>query len=126
MNKFNITEENAVDSPVKDIEWHGQDIAFQADPLQDLGKGKPIILRQFDFAIQPGVSLPSKDEISESYRKFIDGFLWKDGLRRIRNLHVVIDKKHFKIFATCQAKTGAVLLDKPLTIQDYASSKHMD
>jgi hypothetical protein len=52
--------------------------------------------------------------------------LWKDQLVRILELKVVIEKDRFRIFATCQGKTGAILLDKPLTIQEYGSSKHMD
>ena len=119
-------EENADDAPVKDIKWQTQDLEFQSDFKQDKGQGKPIILREFDFSIKPGVDLPSKEEIAETYQRFIDQFLWKDSLRRIAELKVIIEKDKFRIFATCQGKTGAILLDKPLTIQDYASSKHMD
>lgn len=120
--EFNFIEENADDSPVKDIQWHGQDIETPENTiLQDTGTGKPIILRCFDFAINPAVPLPSETEIIETYTKYIDTFLWKDSLTRIQDLKLVIEKDKFKIFATCQAKTGAVLLEKPLTIQDYAS-----
>jgi hypothetical protein len=123
--EFEFTEKDAIDAPVKDIQWHGKELEFNTQ-IEDKGQGKPIFLRQFDFAIKPGVELPNKEEIAEAYKKFIDGFLWKDGLRRIQELKVVIEKDKFKIFATCQAKTGAVILEKPLTIQDYASSKHLD
>lgn len=117
LNKqFELTEENAINSPVKDIKWSGQEIEFKSDPLEDKGKGKPIILRKFDYVIQPGIQLPSKEEIAEMYKKFIDTFLWKDSLVRIDNLKVVIEKDKFTIFATCQAKQGAVILEKPLTI----------
>ena len=124
-NNFSFIEQDAEDAPVKDIAWQGQDIQFNQQVL-DKGEGKPIILRQFDFSIPVGVQLPEKKEIASTYQNFIDGFLWKDGLRRIDDLRVVLQKDKFLIFATCQAKTGAVLLDKPLTIQDYASSKHLD
>lgn len=119
--EFTLVEENAKDSPVSDIKWHGKEVETPTTPLQDTGKGKPIILRCFDFAIKPGADLPSENEILEMYSKYIDTFLWKDSLRRIMDLKLVIEKDKFKIFATCQPKTGAVLLETPLTIQDYAS-----
>lgn len=127
LNKqFELTEENAENAPVKDIKWHGQEIGVQADPLQDRAKGRAIILRCFDFARMPGVELPSKEELIEAHKKTIDTFLWKDSLVRIQDLKIIIEKDKFRIFATCQAKSGAVILEKPLTIQDYASSKHLD
>lgn len=107
-------------------QWYGSEITTPTVELQDVGKGKPIILRKFDFAKNPSVNLPTKEEIVQTYQKFIDTFLWKDSLTRIADLKVIIEKDKFTIFATCQAKTGAVLLEKPLTIQDYASSKHLD
>ena len=119
--EFTLVEENAKDSPVSDIKWHGQEMETPGSILQDTGKGKPIILRCFDFAIKPGVELPSENEILSVYSKYVDTFLWKDSLTRIQDLKLVIEKDKFKIFATCQAKTGAVLLEKPLKIQDYAS-----
>ena len=106
--------------------WYGSEISTPSVELQDVGKGKPIILRKFDFARNPSVELPPKEQIAETYQKFIDTFLWKDSLTRIADLKVIIEKDKFTIFATCQAKAGAVLLEKPLTIQDYASSKHLD
>lgn len=119
--EFEFVEENATDSPVKDINWHAQEVEVGGNPLQDTGTGKPIILRCFDFAINPAVPLPSEDEILDTYKKYVDTFLWKDSLVRIQDLKLVIEKDKFKIFATCQPKTGAVILEKPLTIQDYAS-----
>ena len=119
--EFSFIEENAIDSPVKDIQWHGKEVETGGNILQDTGKGKPIILRCFDFAINPATPLPSESEIIDTYTKYIDNFLWKDSLTRIQDLKLVIEKDKFKIFATCQPKTGAVLLEKPLTIQEYAS-----
>lgn len=107
-------------------EWYGQTVTAEGVQLQDTGKGKPIILRCFDFARNPAIELPSDREVIEQFQKYIDTFLWKDSLTRIQDLKLVIEKDKFKIFATCQAKSGAVILEKPLTIQDYASSKHMD
>jgi hypothetical protein len=126
LKEFEYTEENAKDAPVTDVKWHGKEIEFGSELMQDVGKGKPIILRKFDFAKNPSVELPSKEQIAETYQKFIDTFLWKDSLVRIDNLKVIIEKDKFTVFATCQAKAGAVLLEKPLKIQDYASSKHLD
>lgn len=123
--QFEFIEKDAKDAPTKDVAWTGQEVEFNTEAL-DKGEGKPIILRQFDFAIPVGVELPDKKELASTYQKFIDSFLWKDGLRRIDDLRVVLQKDKFFIFATCQPKTGAVLLDKPLKIQDYASSKHLD
>lgn len=124
--EFEYIEKNAKDSPVQDIKWYGKEMEYKTDPIQDKGKGVPIFIRCFDFAIKPGIELPTDQEIIETYKKFIDNFLWKDSLRRIQDLKLVKEKDKFKIFATCQPKAGAVVLDKPLTIQEYASTKHMD
>ena len=111
---------------MENIDWYGSQMTTEATPLQDTGKGKPIILRCFDFARNPAVELPTDKEVIDQYQKFIDTFLWKDSLVRIQDLKLVKEKDKFKIFATCQAKQGAVILEKPLTIQDYASSGHLD
>ena len=107
-------------------QWYGNEVSTDAVQMEDTGKGKPIILRCFDFVRNPAVELPTDKEVIAEYQKFIDTFLWKDSLVRIQDLKLVIEKDKFKIFATCQAKAGAVILEKPLTIQDYASSEHLD
>ena len=125
LKEFEYLEKDAKDAPVKDIAWKGKDIEFSSR-LEDNKKGRPIILRCFDFTAPPGVELPSEQELADFHKKQIDIFLWKDSIVRIDDLKVVIDKNKYKIFATCQGKMGAVLLEKPLAIQDYASSQHMD
>ena len=106
--------------------WYGSEISTDAVQMEDKGKGKPIILRCFEFKKNPAIKEITETLIAETHQKYIDTFLWKDSLVRIQDLKVIIEKDQFKIFATCQAKAGAVILDKPLKIQDYASSKHMD
>ena len=111
---------------IETTEWYGSELSADTTQMQDTGKGKPIILRCFDFIRNPAMELPSDKEVIGQFQKYIDTFLWKDSLVRIQDLKLVIEKDKFKIFATCQAKAGAVILEKPLTIQDYASSEHMD
>lgn len=120
---FNITELQAKDAPVENIEWEGHDVQTEAKPLMDTGKGKPIILRVFDFSLPANLpKRPSKQELIDFHKGKIKAFLWKDELVMIEELKLIYSKdyKHFRIFATCQPRAGSVVLEKPKLIQQIA------
>ena len=118
---FKLTEENAIDSPVKNIEWEGKEVETEATPLMNDDSGKPIILRVFDFDLPPlkPEEFPTKQQLLDFHKSKITAFLWRDELIPIQKFKAIFskDKQHFRIFATCQAKLGSNILEKPQVIQ---------
>jgi hypothetical protein len=119
--KFHLTEMGATNAPVKDINWHGQDLQTGVR-LVDPGEGKPVIVKCFSFSFPPTqiAKVPNKKQLMEYHRKHIVPYLWKDGLELredIKPLKLLIDKKTntFKIFATCAFKKGMLV---PSRVQD--------
>ncbi len=101
-------------------EWESGGGETEKKLLANEGNGKPIILRTFDFDLPPGMDMPSDEQILEAHKQRLTIYLWKDELVPIMEYKVVKDnKKHsFRIFATCQAKAGSVILEKPQLLQD--------
>jgi len=126
MSKFKFTEENAADAPVKNIEWEGQEVQTEETPLMNDGSGKPIILRVFDFDLPPlkPEELPTEQQLLNAHKTKLTAFLWRDELVPIQEFKLIFskDKKHFRIFATCQAKLGSNILEKPQLLQQYATN----
>lgn len=81
---FDYTEKDAIDAPVKDIQWEGHDLSVTSDPLHDDGTGKNVIVRFFFFKATPELknkkTRPSKMEIVSSFKMLIEMTLWGDGL----------------------------------------------
>jgi len=118
---FQLTEENAKDSPVQNIEWEGKEVETEATPLMNDESGKPIILRVFDFDLPPikEGELPTREELINFHKTKITGFLWRDELVPVQEFKAIYskDKRHFRIFATCQAKAGSTILERPQVLQ---------
>lgn len=106
-------------------EWESGGGETEAKPLVNEGSGKPIILRTFEFKLPPTMDMPKDTDILDAHRSRITIQLWKDELVPIMEFKVIKDqKKHsFKIFATCQAKAGSVILDKPQLLQNIIRPK---
>ena len=103
--------------------WVGQEIEFKSGPIEDTGTGQPIILRTFEFSIPPGVPknlLPSKKQLLDFHRSKVIAFLWKDELELVMEPKIVLSKKSlkFRIFATCQAKKGSLINQRPQLLQN--------
>lgn len=118
---FKLTEENAKDAPVQNLEWEGKEVETEATPLWNDESGKPIILRVFDFDLPPikAEELPTTEDLIKFHKTKITGFLWRDELVPVEELKAIYskDKQHFRIFATCQAKPGSTILERPLNLQ---------
>ncbi len=118
---FNVIEENAIDAPVKDINWEGQEVQTDGFLLKNDGTGKAVILRVFDFTLPPlkAEEIPSDEELLRFHKSKLTAFLWRDELVPVQEFKIVMDNDmtHYKIFATCQAKAGSVILDRPELLQ---------
>lgn len=110
--------------------WVGQEISVKSDTQlsDDHGVGKPIILRHFEFAANPEVfkqHKPTKQELFDSHRQFIETFLWKDGLTPIDFIPPTIKiskkKDKYRILVTCQARAGQIIAEKPQTLTEIAN-----
>lgn len=78
-----IVETDAIDAPVKDINWNANQIETDTVPIVDPGTGGKIVLRWFFFKAAPipkGFRKPTRQQILEQYKRLVDEFLWKDGL----------------------------------------------
>lgn len=118
---FQVIEEDAVDSPVKDIQWQGQEVGTDSVPLVNSDIGKKIFIRQFEFNLPPGIEKPPEDELLRFHKSKVLAFLWKDELVSAGIMKVVFDpkdKNKFYIFALAEAKSGSVILESPQLLQN--------
>ena len=118
---FELVEENAIDSPVKDIKWYGKEDITEQKSIHDKGKGEPVLIRLFEFRLAPNLeTLPTKEQIlTLEYIIHLKVQLWADGLRLIMEPRVMIDKESIKIFAPCQATMGNNFLEEPKLLQEW-------
>jgi len=107
--------------------WHGAQLGVEGIPLVDAGVGKPLILRVFEFAINPvkvkelkekGI-IVSKQEIFNTHWPQIKMQIWGDGLVANEQVdpRVIIGKKRYRIFILCEPKFRNIVVDKPRTLQ---------
>ena len=99
-------------------DWYAGAVETDRKLVADEGKGKPIVLRKFDFALPPG-SEPTEAELVRVHKSKIQAFLWRDDLVLVQEPKVTFNKdnKGFTIWAACQARAGAVVLDSPELLQ---------
>ncbi len=86
MAKFKAIEKNAVNAPVKDIQWEGEEVAVESKTKieEDKGTGRAVVLRFFDFGANPQafkIHKPTAQELFNTHLKGIEAVLWKDGLK---------------------------------------------
>jgi hypothetical protein len=116
-----IIEQNAKNAPVKDIKWEGQEIESERFEIKDPGVGQPVILRTFEFKINPALPKnikPTKQDLFKYHEQMIKTMLWSDGMTILdeKKPKVQISKHQnkYRIFVLCMPRE--VLLDKPLTL----------
>ena len=102
--------------------YEGYEAATDSIPLVNDATGQPIFLRRFHFQAPPDLEKwPSKKFIAEQHQPAIEKFLWRDEMKLIDSLRVIIDKTRgvFDIYAVCQPKVGSNLwTEKPKTLQE--------
>lgn len=91
--------------------WYAGNMETEGHRIDEPGTGKPIIMRQYKFMFPPGMKRkPKKDELlTPAFIKHMENQLWGDNLEMVTDPKIVINKKGFIIFATCQAKRGNIL-----------------
>ena len=91
---------------------------------QDEGSGRPVILRKFEFGMNPeawGQHQPTKQELFNHHLKGIEIALWKDGMKPMPDVNprIVIDPQTMKyqIFVAAEVARGHMLNERPLTLK---------
>lgn len=127
---INSSSGDAYEISGEEGKWTGQEIGVNSDiPLVDEGKGKKMILRQFEFAFDPNMlqkirekkyPSPTKQELFNSNWKQIEITLWGDGLIAMKEVEprIIVGKKKYKIIVLCEARMGVVINDKVRTLQE--------
>lgn len=117
----------------EDNDWRGQTVEVESDTKleADQGEGIPIIIRSFQFAINPLAfeqHKPTSQELFDSHKKGILAMLWTDGLRPLETeaprIVFAKDRKSYMIFITCTTGLGQTLLETPRTLSEIANAQH--
>lgn len=123
--KFKLTELDAKDAPVKDIEWEGEELGVESTTKleEDKGTGQAIVLRFFDFAANPEVfrvHQPTANELFSSHKLGMQAILWKDGMTPIEVIEPRLlfskDKSHYRFVISCSPSEA--LIDIPQTLTE--------
>lgn len=101
--------------------WYAHEDATEAKLMHDQGKGEPIVIRNFEFALNPELKeQPTKEQIlTPEYIKHLQTLLWADSLRLVQEPSVQITKDKIYIAAACQARTGASFTEEPKYLQEW-------
>jgi hypothetical protein len=125
--KFKLTELDAKDSPVKDIEWEGEELQAESTTKiqDDKGTGQELILRFFDFAADRNVfelHKPTAQELFESHRSGMEAMLWTDGLVPCKAIEPRLmfskDKSYYRFVVSCIPSTGNTILEGTHTLSE--------
>ena len=123
--KFKAIEKDAVNAPVKDIKWEGEEIgAVSETKLEaDTGTGQAIVLRFFDFGSNAEafkLHKPTAQELFDSHRRGMESLLWRDGLKPYDAIEPRFmfskDKLHYRFILACIPRIGNVMADTPRTL----------
>lgn len=122
----------------KSTNWYGKSIETASDPVIDPGTGKPIIIRQFTFYFNPEallkikskkIPMPTKQELFNSNWQQMKTMLWSDGLVAIEEEdfapRIVVKKKKYEIFLTCQPRMGTIVNDKIKNLIEVMNPKSL-
>lgn len=127
-----VTEKNAVDSPVKDVQWDVKAGEVHSDIKleDDIGYGEAVILRTFDFKANPQTFKehpPTTQELFNAHLRQIEIHLMKDGLKVYTEaspqIRISRDKTGYRIVVPAQPMRGHTLLERPHTLTDAVHGK---
>lgn len=135
-NKF--LEQGATETKSGDVTWEANHIQTDAIQIIDPGVGKERVVRSFFFKAVPqlqGQPKPTKLQIIESYKRFIEQMIWSDGLTPVMHAPVQLytrkevgkfkslrakfleEKADFVIMVLCEASGINTILEKPRIAQ---------
>ncbi len=103
--------------------WSGQELATKSDPIIDPGTGKALVLRVFEFGMNPDYKgrRPCKQDIFNMHWRQLSTILWSDGLVPKEDLNPrleFIKGNKYQIFLLCKPRSGTMIAEKPKTLQD--------
>lgn len=115
---------------VKQGEVHS-DIKLEADE----GDGKTIVVRSFDFKVNPQAfkeRTPSKQELFNAHAKQIEVILWKDGMKVMPDVKPQLmlskNRKFYRIVVGAEPEKGHLInsltLDKQQTLSQAAHGRY--
>lgn len=101
------------------------EVASDTHLENDVGSGKVVIIRCFEFAANPEAfaqHTPTKQELFNYHSKGIEGLLWADGMAVVPEVEprIVVNKKQTKyhIFVGATPSRGHLLSEQPATLKD--------
>lgn len=105
-------------------DWYGSSIETSASdntPMVDSGTGRTLILRVFEFAINPKEKeRPNKQDLFNSHWPQLRIMLWGDGLVANQDVppKVIVGRRRYRIFILCEPKFRTMVNDKTKTLQE--------
>lgn len=124
-----LLEKNAKDAPVNDIPWEAQQLEVQSDTKleSDTGHGQAIVIRQFEFGINPVAfkeAPPTRQELFNSHLKGIEMMLWRDGMKIFPDVEpkIKFDATKYTIILAALPMKGHILREVPQTLAQIAST----
>ncbi len=125
--KFKVKELNAKDAPVKDLDWEGEEVTAESTTKleEDKGTGHAVVLRFFDFGVNPETfkqHKPTAQELFNSHSRGMEALLWKDQLKPFEGIEPRMmfskDKSHYRFIIACLPM--GVLNEKSMTLTQIA------
>lgn len=113
--KFKSVEKDAVNAPVKNVDWEGEELAAISDTKleSDLGTGQTVVLRFFDFGANIETfkqQKPTAQDLFNSHMRGIESLLWRDGLRQFEEVEPRLifskDKTKYRFIIACVPRMG--------------------
>ncbi len=125
-----VIEEDAKDSPVKDVAYDVNKLEVHSDIFleDDAGYGDAAIIRTFDFKVNPEVAkkgMPNKQVLFNAHAKQIEIFLMKDGLKVMPEVNPQIRYTDvgYVIVVGAKPMKGYLLQERPQTLSEIAHGK---
>ena len=108
---------------MKDNDWFGSTLETPGTPMIDSGTGRPLIVREFRFAMKPlppGTPHPTKQQLFNAHWPHLQTVIRYDGLVANTDVdpRVVIGKKAYKIYILCEPKFREIVINRPQTLQE--------
>lgn len=125
--KFKVVEKDAVNAPVKDIEWEGEEVGVESTTKiqDDKGIGQEIVIRFFDFASNVEAfrqHKPTAQELFETHKKGMETILYADGLAPCTAIEPRLlfskDKSQYRFVVSCIPSLGNTFVDKTHTLAE--------
>ena len=120
--------ENKFELEGGDNKWYGQDIKAESDPIIDPGTGKSVVLRVFEFGVNPKTARElrekkiklSKQDLFNAHWPQIRALIWGDGMVANQDVdpRVIVGRKSYRIFVLCEPRMGVMVNDKHRNAKD--------